>query len=305
MQCQQYQSEPLCHAYQKSDKKRVYQVNDKDVEDQLEDFYITFENEERDVTYLDKGFGKVLVNFVKIETTCLKCRSFFFSKSKLHKYVKAGYIKEALPLSSTQPSSSISIIMSKATYQSLGSSLGFKGWTYATASITLTPEHLRLNFDSDSIACFDTGCGVTFVDRDWLLKRLPYQKICTISTLLKVRGIGASKYESVEFAVLSLYFPGKDNAEQLVYVALKCEIHLVEELQANLLISNNILSPEGVVIDIGGRSALIGSCGVTVTINAKQQRQFLARKLFAAQDTIVPPCLKAMVSFHQVLLPEN
>lgn len=90
-----------------------------------------------------------------------------------------------------------------------------------------------------------------------------------MSTLLKVRGIGASKYKSAEFAALSLSFPGKDDAGQLVYAALKCKIHLVVGLQANLLISNNILSPEGVVIDIGGRSALIGSCGVTVTINAK------------------------------------
>lgn len=200
------------------------------MENQPKGFYTTFENEERNVTYSDKGFDKVLVNFVGIETTYLKCRSSFPSKSKLYKHLKAGCVEEASPLSSAQPSSSIPIVMSKAIHQSLGSGLGFRGWTYATASITLTLEHLPPSSDPDFTACLDTGCGVTFVDRDWLLKRLPHQKISTISILLKVRGIGASKHESAEFPALSLYFPGKNDAEQLVYIALKCEIHLVDGL---------------------------------------------------------------------------
>lgn len=141
---------------------------------------------------------------------------------------------------------------------------------YATASITLTLEHLPPSSDPDSLACLDTGCRVTLVDQDWLLKHLPHQKISTMSTSLKVRGIGASKHESAEFAALSLYFPGKNDAGQLVYAALNCEIHLVKGLQANLLIGNDILSPEGVVIDISRKSALIRSCVVTISINAKQ-----------------------------------
>lgn len=126
-----------------------------------------------------------------------------------------------------------------------------------------------------------------------------------MSILLKVRVIDASKYKFAEFAALSLYFLGKDNAGQLVYTALKCEIYLVKGLWANLLISNNILSPKGFVIDIGRKSALIGSCGVTITINAKQQKQLLARKLRAAQDIFVLPCSETIVSLHQVLLPDN
>lgn len=90
-----------------------------------------------------------------------------------------------------------------------------------------------------------------------------------MSTLLKIRGINALKHKSAKFPVLSLYFPGKNNTEQLVYAALNCEIHLVEGLQANLLIGNNILSSKRVVINIGRKNALIESCGVIVTNNAK------------------------------------
>lgn len=98
-----------------------------------------------------------------------------------------------------------------------------------------------------------------------------------MSTLLKVRDISVAKHKVAEFAALLLYFPGKNNAEQLVYAALNCEIHLVEGLWANLLISNDILSPKRVVIDISMESALIGSCEVIISVNANYQGQFLAR----------------------------
>lgn len=42
-----------------------------------------------------------------------------------------------------------------------------------------------------------------------------------MSTFLKVRGIAASKHESVEFVALSLYFLVRLNAGELVYALLK------------------------------------------------------------------------------------
>lgn len=59
------------------------------MKNQPEGFYTTFKNKEKDVTYSDKNFDKVLVNFVGIEMTCLKCRSSFPLNSKLQKYIKA------------------------------------------------------------------------------------------------------------------------------------------------------------------------------------------------------------------------
>ena len=125
--------------------------------------------------------------------------------------------------------SPIPIIASKAVYHSFGSGLAFKGWTYATATITLTPEYLLPDSNPELIPCLDTRCGVTLVDKSWLSKHLPTQKINTMSTSLKFRGIRASKHESREFAAFLLYFPGKNNTGQLVYIFLTCEIHLVKD----------------------------------------------------------------------------
>lgn len=53
------------------------------------------------MTYLNKGYDKVIVNFVGIEIICLNYCSFFSSKSKLHKHVKAGCMEKASFSSST------------------------------------------------------------------------------------------------------------------------------------------------------------------------------------------------------------
>ena len=135
------------------------------MEDQPEGFHTTFDADGEDVTYSDEGFDEVVVNFVGIKTSCLKCHSSFPSKSKLHKHIKVGCVGETLPSSSTQPSSSIHVIASMAVHQSFGSGLAFRGWTYATTAITLDPHHLPQDTNPKSTACLDTGCGVTLVDK--------------------------------------------------------------------------------------------------------------------------------------------
>lgn len=113
------------------------------------------------------------------------------------------------------------------------------------------------------------------------------------------------RHESNKFAALSLYFPGKDGAGKLVYASLRCEIHLVEGLRANLLIENDIMSPENFVIDIEKKTALIGSCEVTVPISARQRGQFLTRKLLTSESIIVPPRSEAMIPLVPVSVPDD
>ena len=77
------------------------------------------------------------------------------------------------------------------------------------------------------------------------------------------------RHKSEEFAALSLYFSGKNDAEKLVYASVRCEIHLVEGLRANLLIGNDIILPENFVIDIEKKTTLIGSCKVIIPISVR------------------------------------
>lgn len=266
-----------------------------------------FDPEDEEVDYSEEGFKEVIANFLGIETVYSKCSSFFSSKSQLHKHLKAGYagVVQAMPLPLTQPASPIPIVESKAMTPSLGSGLAFWGWTYAIASITLVPQLFSLDLDPVATACLDTGCGVTLIDKAWLLSHLPHQKISIISTSLNVRGIRTSKHKSAQFAALFLYFPGKNETGQRVYASIKCELHLVNGLQANILVRNNILSSEGFMINLNKNRAFIGSYGVTIPINARQRKQFIRRKLFASDDNVVPPCSKTMIFLAPVSLPDD
>ena len=280
---QPYQSNPPYRGYQRSNEKGVYQISDEDADPHPEGFYTSLDHEGEEVQYSDERFDKVDANFVGVETSCGKCGAPFSSKSRLHKHLKGGCISSLQPSISgaPAPNSPIPIITSKSVVPAMGSGLAFRGWTYATAAVTLLPQVLPLESDPSATACLNTGCGVTLVNKDWLLRQLPNQKIKEMSTPLKVRGIGTLKHESAQFAELSLFLLGEDNEEQKVYASIRCKLYLVEGLRANILVDNDILAPESFVLNVGLGHALVGSCGVKIAIRARQRGQFLKKRLLA------------------------
>lgn len=124
--------------------------------------------------------------------------------------------------------------------------------------MTVTPTHKYLPSASnfELTACLNIGCEVTLINKHWLLKHLPVQKISTMFILLKVREIGAFQHKSIKFAAFLLYFLGRNNAIQLVYASFTYKIHLIENPRANLLIDKNIIFPKSFVINIRGRVCL-------------------------------------------------
>ena len=64
---------------------------------------------------------------------------------------------------------------------------------------------------------------------------------------------------------IPVYVPGtKDNISVLIY--FKREFYIVDELRANILISNNIIGPKLINIRVLDRSAYIGSYSITYQI---------------------------------------
>lgn len=103
-----------------------------------------------------------------------------------------------------------------------------------------------------------------------------------------------------------LFLPGEDKKGQRVYALFKCELHLVEGLRANILVGNDILSPEGFVLNAKMGHAVIGSCGVTIPVKAKQRgRQFLKRRLLTKDDGVVPPRSETRIPLLPVPLPDD
>ena len=155
--------------------------------------------------------------------------------------------------------------------------------------MTLDLYYLPQDFDPKSTACLDMGYRVTLVDKSWLLRHVSRQKVSRMSTPLKVRRIGVLRHKSEEYIARFLYFLEIDSIGKPVYILLRCEIHLVEGLRANLSIENDIISLENFIIDIEKKTMLIGSCGIIVSISVRQRKQFLIRKLLTCELTVIPP----------------
>lgn len=174
-----------------------------------------------------------------------------------------------------------------------------------TTMVALQLAEIFDNPDASWFCCLDTGYGVTLVDRTWLLQKLPIVKLSKMSTLLKVRGIGSSKNESDEFALTALFFIGKDTARRVVFTYTDCKLHLVDGLKANMLIGNDIIGPEEISIDIAGQTAFISSCGVRISIDAKQRGQVVRRKVLSASPVVLPPQSEMALPVNYSSLPDN
>lgn len=124
-------------------------------------------------------------------------------------------------------------------------------------------------------------------------------------TLLNVKRIRTLRYKSAQFAIIFLYFSSKNQAGQQVYALIKCELHLFNGFQANILVGNNILSLEGFAIDINKNCAPIGCCGVIIAINIRQRKYFFRRKLLTSNKNVILPRSKSMIFFVPVFLPND
>lgn len=90
-----------------------------------------------------------------------------------------------------------------------------------------------------------------------------------ISIPLKISSMCAFIHKSKEFALTALYISDFSNEKTGVYACIKCKLHLVKDLKANMLIGNNIFYMEGFFINLSNISIHIQSYNVNIIINAK------------------------------------
>lgn len=131
-----------------------------------------------------------------------------------------------------------------------------------------------------------------------MMTQIPRSEIKAMKVLLRVKGIGSGTHLAMDYVHLSFYFPGTIDKGQPVLAEIKREIHLVDDLKAKMLIENDILIPEGFLIDLTKREAIISSCKTTIQISTKPKGSFVAKRLRAAKDTVVDPWSNAPIEVN-------
>lgn len=251
--------------------------------------------------------NKLFVNFFGMESIYHRCKLTFLFKSLIYKHLKSNCIRQNQENNTALSLVPIffSVIKFTTSIKTIGSGYAFMGLNYVTAIVCLILGKIPLYTDVNLLCCLDIGCGVIFVDRTQLLKKALTEKILKIATLLKVRGIGSSKYKSDKFISMSLYFPSIDSTNHPAYAHIQQVLHIVKESKANLLVGNDILAMKKVIIDLANKSVMISSYQVTISITAKLKDHLVQRKVLVDSSLTIFPESEALVQFVCSSFPDD
>ncbi len=240
---------------------------------------------------------------------CRKCKAVFPSNNQLHKHVRQTRCEKPRTadfLTTDEPTANhvMDIPILESTVDSskdIGTGFGFRGWTYAKALIALSIK------GNEAQVCLDTGCSVTLADRSFIKIHGAHYTIRRMATPLNVRGLGTNKHETSEYIIASIYFAGKNPQGKPVRGVIRREVHLVDNLKANMLIGNDILGPEGISIDGANSKATIASCqGMTIPIEIRTLTKGMINKaLHARSTTVIPPHSMTAIPIHHSNLPSD
>ena len=249
---------------------------------------------------------------------CRHCLTMFSSKNELHKHLgnsgkgrranasscpghpskePEAYSQEpeAYP---THPFPEAKVIKSSVdSVSEVGTGQAFRQYHYAMAAIKL-----KLENDADN-GCLDTGCSVSLMDRSWLVKANPELSVKTMASPITVRGLGSNRHQTSEYVVTPLLFPGNDN---ITAMTSPREIHIVDDLKANLLIGMDIMVPEKIDILASQAKADIGSCQTSVPIEVRTRGgRAVTHPVHVRKSIIIPPRSEAQIPVHHVTLPDR
>ena len=208
------------------------------------------------------------VHFVnkKVDHTCSRCEACFPSRNKLFKHLRSSCSKQnptqALPkvtldkFAPTAHNAYVDIIKSTAEpHHNTRPGYNFRSWKYATLKVSFSPDPEA----EESEVSPDTGCGITLGDRAYLLKYVPKLEIKKMTTSLPVRGVGNKIIRTNEYATVSIYVRG--TLDGLARTAcFTMEVHIVDDLKANILIGTDTMTPEGMLVDLNTKVLTLAKC---------------------------------------------
>ena len=249
------------------------------------------------------------ISSAKTKPTCRKCHEAFDSNNCLHRHLRA---RCNIPSSTGAniPSSTVAeptiVAEAASTTDAAGTKLikstasdtwtegyAFRGYRFATAEISL-----RLHGKLHSL-CLDSGCTMSLIDRQFLLREVKNVVIKKMPTPMNVRGIGNKKHDASEYTQVQFFFYTAKGV-----AIIEREVHIIDDLAANVLIGIDIMMPESIVLDFAQSTATIGSCNsLTIPVSVTTKGARTSRTVYSKSHVSIPPHTNVAVPisgpFHQ------
>ena len=197
----------------------------------------------------------------KLKRTCQQCENKFYFNNKLHKHTRNQHNRKNNKFKSIELAAEIvltvvdnlSIIRSTATVSQQSSNYAFKTWQYVTVMIKLDQLLIVIK------VCLNIGCIMSIINRKFLLKQLSNCKIHSVSFLIIVRDIEVTQHSFSNYIKLKLWISEQNFNDSTMTFIIR-EIHIVDELRANMFIDMNIQISEKMIINIFRKTLIVVSC---------------------------------------------
>lgn len=117
---------------------------------------------------------------------------------------------------------------------------------------------LRFKLDQPPVEiCFDTGCGMTLIDRKFLDECDLKPDIKTLPEPIMVKGVGSKRQPSSQYLVLNIYVNGQLLGRPAT-AHLQREVHIVDNLGPKMLMGVDIIGPEKMTLDAAASTVTMG-----------------------------------------------
>ncbi len=239
---------------------------------------------------------------------CRKCKTIFFSNNQLHKHLRQNFcIKQSLIFKSDREKSTahlatnISIVEFFVDFfKNIDIDFEFRDWTYAKTMISLSIK------DNEAQICLDTECSVILTNRIFIKNHEAHYIIRRMITSLNVRELNINKHEIWEYIIAIIYFSEKIKQEKLIRKVIRREMHLIDDLKANMLIDNDILEFEDIFIDDVNNKATIVNCDMIILIEIRTFfKNMITKALHVRFITIISSHSMIIISIHHTNLSSN
>ena len=160
------------------------------------------------------------------------------------------------PTSAPQKPSAARIIESTALpYEDHSLGYAFRSSEYTTTDVSFSPKGTKVS------VYLDSSCPITLRDQEFLREHVPdfESKVRHMASHIPVRGMGNKVSATSEFLSLDLFIDGVDDQGPAT-AKIKMEVHITDNLRANMLVGTGVLKTHGILLDLGTQSAVVTKC---------------------------------------------
>ena len=191
---------------------------------------------------------------------------------------------------------SFSIIVSDVDFsKNVDTDHDFRDWSYARIHVTLSST-----VDVESV-CLDIDAEIALCDRQFFKKQASNVFIRIMITFISIRELDVDKHMTIEYVILSMYFSNQKN-DVTVRTKITREMHLIDNLKTNMLLSNDVIESEKIDVNISNKSIYIDSCEIIVTLEIRTSRVIVQTSVHARKITVISSHSELIFSMHYTIV---